>query len=102
MAGFVFSFKPYTIMAVKLCMFAKSKGARILAMTDSKLSPLYRLADESIFVQADGPSYFNSLVAPVIILERLLGRMHEIDSEKAALRICKYRNFHKFLDRHTG
>lgn len=99
---FVLSFKPYTVMAVKLCMFAKSKGARIVTMTDSKLSPLYRLADDSIFVQADGPSYFNSLVAPVIILERLLGRMHQIGSEKAEIRIKKYRNFHKFLDRHAG
>ncbi len=93
------SFKPYAQLTVRLCQFAKSKGARVVALTDSKLSPLFRLADESVFVPADGPSYFNSMVAPTIVLERLLVRMHKLNDDQAASRLIAHRNLHKYLDR---
>jgi DNA-binding MurR/RpiR family transcriptional regulator len=93
------SFKPYAQLTVRLCQFAKSKGARVVALTDSKLSPLFRLADESVFVPADGPSYFNSMVAPTIVLERLLVRMHRLNDDQAASRLIAHRNLHKYLDR---
>jgi DNA-binding MurR/RpiR family transcriptional regulator len=93
------SFKPYAQLTVRLCQFAKSRGARVVAFTDSKLSPLYRLADESVFVPADGPSYFNSMVAPTIVLERLLVRMHKLNDDQAASRLIAHRNLHKYLDR---
>ena len=93
------SFKPYAQLTVRLCQFAKSRGARVVAFTDSKLSPLYRLADESVFVPADGPSYFNSMVAPTIVLERLLVRMHKLNGDQAASRLIAHRNLHKYLDK---
>ena len=93
------SFKPYAQLTVRLCQFAKSRGARVVAFTDSKLSPLFRLADESVFVPADGPSYFNSMVAPTIVLERLLVRMHKLNDDQAAHRLIAHRNLHKYLDR---
>ena len=93
------SFRPYAQLTIRLCQYAKSRGARIVALTDSKLSPLFRLADESVFVAADGPSYFNSMVGPTIILERLLVRMHRLNEEDAKSRLGTYRSLHKFLDR---
>jgi DNA-binding MurR/RpiR family transcriptional regulator len=96
---FALSFKPYTQIVVRLCRYAKSRGARIVVMTDNKLSPLYRLADDSVFVAADGPSYFNSMVGPLIILERLLTRMHLLNDEGASARLKSHRALHRFLDK---
>lgn len=97
--AFALSFKPYARMTVRLCQYAKSRGARVVAMTDSKLSPLYTLADDVIFVPAEGPSYFNSIVGPTIVLERLLARMVTLDDPSASKRLKTYRTFSRFLDR---
>ena len=70
-----------------------------MALTDSKLSPLFQLADESVFVPADGPSHFNSMVAPTIVLERLLVRMHNLNRAAATGRLMADRSFHRYLDR---
>ncbi len=96
---FALSFKPYTQIIIRLCQYAKNRGAKLVVMTDSKLSPLYRLADESVFVAADGPSYFNSMVGPTIILERLLTRMHVLNEQTAYERLKSHRALHRFLDK---
>ncbi|KTQ96979.1 hypothetical protein NS365_12290 [Aureimonas ureilytica] len=96
---FVLSFKPYAQLSIRLAQYAKGRGARILALTDNKLSPIYRLADDILFVAAEGTSYFNSLVGPTIVLERLLVRMHALNEGGAAARLKEYRSLHRYLDR---
>jgi DNA-binding MurR/RpiR family transcriptional regulator len=98
-AAFVLSFRPYAAMAVRLCHFARSRGARIVALTDNKLSPLHRLADDSLFVAADGPSYFNSLVGPVIVVERLLARMFDTGDAACGQRRKRVQALQHFIDR---
>ena len=95
---FALSFKPYTQVAIRLCQFAKRRGARVVCLTDSKTSPIHKLADERIFVPASGPQYFNSLVAPMIVLERLLTRMHTLDQENADRRLNDISALRRFLD----
>ena len=99
---FALSFRPYAALAVRLCQFARGRGARIVALTDNKLSPLHRLADDSLFVAAEGPSYFNSLVGPVIVVERLLARMYDSSDEAAALRRKRVQALQAYLDRGRG
>ena len=95
---FALSFKPYTQVANRLCQFAKRRGARVICLTDSKMSPIHKIADERVFVPASGPLYFNSLVAPMIVLERLLTRMHTLDKENADRRLNEISALRRFLD----
>lgn len=95
----VLSFRPYAAIAVRLCQYARSRGARVVALTDNKLSPLHRLADDSLFVAAEGPSYFNSLVGPVIVVERLLARMYDGEDAAAVQRRKRVQALHHLIDR---
>lgn len=74
------------------------RGARVVCMTASKMSPIHNVADEQIFVPATGPQYFNSLVAPMVVIERLLTRMHTLDQENADRCLIDIRALRPFLD----
>ena len=58
----------HTLDAVK---YAKSRGARIVAITDSELSPLSALADQTIVVQTDTPSFFHTMAPAFAAVECL-------------------------------
>lgn len=47
-----------TLEAVK---YAKARGARIVAITDSELSPLSKMANDMILVQTETPSFFHTM-----------------------------------------
>jgi DNA-binding MurR/RpiR family transcriptional regulator len=51
--------------------YARSRGARIVAITDSELSPLSALADETIMVQTDTPSFFHTMAPAFAAVECL-------------------------------
>ena len=48
-----------------------SRGARIVVITDSELSPLSPLADEAIVVQTDTPSFFHTMAPAFAAVECL-------------------------------
>ncbi len=48
----------HTIAAAK---FARERGARIIAITDSEISPLIALADDIILVGTETPSFFHTM-----------------------------------------
>lgn len=58
----------YTVDAAK---HAKGRGARIVAVTDSELSPLVALADEAILVQTETPSFFHTMAPAFAAVECL-------------------------------
>lgn len=58
----------HTIEATK---FAKDRGARIVAVTDSELSPLVALADEAILVRTETPSFFHTMAPAFAAVECL-------------------------------
>ena len=51
--------------------YAKSRGARILTITDSELSPLSAIADEAIVVKTDTPSFFHTMAPAFAAVECL-------------------------------
>ena len=59
----VVSVKPYVRQTIEAAKFAKERNARIVAVTDSVLSPLARLAQTAILARTDSPSFFHA-VAP--------------------------------------
>jgi DNA-binding MurR/RpiR family transcriptional regulator len=58
----------HTVDAVK---YAKARGARIVVITDSELSPLSPLADNTIIVQTETPSFFHTMAPAFAAVECL-------------------------------
>lgn len=66
------SLPPYTRETVHLARYAKSKGARILALTDAPMSPLAALADHALYTPPIHPVLRNSKIALLSVIEALV------------------------------
>ena len=69
---FTICFPRYSELALKTIQFAKDRGATIIALTDSELSPVARAADASILVHNEMISFVDSLAAPMSMLNALI------------------------------
>lgn len=74
-ALFVVSVAPYTRLTVQAAAFAKSRGATIIALTDSLYSPLAALADETVVVRTETPSFFHTMTPAFAAVECLAALM---------------------------
>jgi DNA-binding MurR/RpiR family transcriptional regulator len=68
----VASFAPYSSEALAVVGAAQAVGARIVALTDSRASPLALAADVALIFSAASPSFFPSVTAAVAVSEALL------------------------------
>ena len=66
------SFPRYSKRTVKAMQYAKSQGARVIAITDSDVSPLAAIADVSLYAKSDMASFVDSLVAPLSLVNALI------------------------------
>ncbi|MGE0715575.1 MAG: MurR/RpiR family transcriptional regulator [Alphaproteobacteria bacterium] len=66
------SYDPYAVDAVTVVRAARASGARIVALTDHKLSPIADGADHLFLVPTVGASFYQSLVPTMILLEALV------------------------------
>lgn len=66
------SFPRYTSGTVKALRYARTNGAKVIALTDSILSPLTRYADHALFAKSDMASFVDSLVAPLSVINALI------------------------------
>jgi DNA-binding MurR/RpiR family transcriptional regulator len=57
----VISVEPYMRHTVDAADYARKQGARIVAVTDSELSPLKSLAQVTILVRTETPSFFHAM-----------------------------------------
>ncbi|MBD5150832.1 MAG: MurR/RpiR family transcriptional regulator [Oscillibacter sp.] len=66
------SFPRYSKSTVKGVQFAHDRGADVVAITDSDMSPLYPLASAVLMARSDMISFVDSLVAPFSLLNALI------------------------------
>lgn len=66
------SFPRYSNAIVKGLDFAKKRGAKVIALTDSDNSPIVRYADYVLIAKSDMDSFADSLVAPMSIINALI------------------------------
>lgn len=66
------SFPRYSSKAVKTLHFANSRNAKIVAITDSQLSPIAPYADYLLLAHSDMATIVDSLVAPLSIINALI------------------------------
>ncbi len=69
------SFPRYSTMAVDAMNFAKERGAHVVAVTDSMVSPLVSAADSILLARSDIASIVDSLVAPLSLINALIVAM---------------------------
>ncbi len=76
------SFPRYSIMAVNAIQYAHDRGADVIAITDSTISPLCQWASAALLVRSDMISFVDSMAAPLSLLNALiveLGRRRKED-----------------------
>ncbi len=66
------SFPRYSTMAVESMTLAQERGANVIAITDSMVSPLVNVADEVLIARSDMASVVDSLVAPLSLINALI------------------------------
>lgn len=66
------SFPRYSKKAVKAMDFAHKRGATVIAITDTTLSPLAQPADNLLLARSDIASIVDSLVAPLSLINALI------------------------------
>ena len=66
------SFPRYSTMAVDAMSFARDRGAEVVAITDSMISPLVAKADSVLIARSDIASVVDTLVAPLSLINALL------------------------------
>lgn len=75
-------FPRYSSRTVEALRFAKSKNAKVVAITDSLLSPLASNADYSLIAQSNMASFVDSLVAPLSVINALVAAVGLHEKEK--------------------
>lgn len=65
-------FPRYATRTIAALAFAQSRNAKVVAITDSLLSPLAAKADYTLIAQSNMASFVDSLVAPLSIINALI------------------------------
>jgi DNA-binding MurR/RpiR family transcriptional regulator len=68
----VVSQAPYTRQTVEAAQQAHSRGVPLLALTDSSLSPIARLAQQALLFDTASPSFFHSMTGAQALTEALV------------------------------
>lgn len=66
------SFPRYSKRTFELLQYAKVQGAEIVSITDSHLSPIATLSDETLITRSNMASFVDSLVAPLSVANALI------------------------------
>ena len=66
------SFPRYSKRIINAVEYARSKNANVVALTDSKVSPIASFANQLLIAQSDMISFVDSLVAPLSIINAIV------------------------------
>lgn len=78
---------PYTVQAVQAAQQAAARGVPVLALTDSALSPLARVATQSLLFDAASPAFFHSMTGAQALAEALIHAVAEQGGDAVAQRL---------------
>jgi DNA-binding MurR/RpiR family transcriptional regulator len=65
------SVNPYTRQTLQAVQYANGRGARVVAVTDSEVSPLAKFASETLIVRTETPSFFHTMTPAFAAIECL-------------------------------
>jgi DNA-binding MurR/RpiR family transcriptional regulator len=75
-------FPRYSARTVEALSFARNRGTKVVALTDSLLSPLASKADLTLIAQSNMASFVDSLVAPMSVINALIIAVGLSEKEK--------------------
>jgi DNA-binding MurR/RpiR family transcriptional regulator len=85
----VVSQAPYTRQTVEAVQVARQQNVPILALTDSPLSPLARLAQQALLFDAASPSFFHSMAGAQALAEALMACVAEQGGDPVVIRLTE-------------
>lgn len=86
-AVLAFASAPYARATVLAGREAKARGAKLVALTDRRSSPLARMADVALIADTDSPSFFPSIGAQFAVLEGLLATILKRSGRRALAKL---------------
>lgn len=72
---FAISYPRYSNRTLEAMAFARSRGAKVLALTDGPLSPLFDASDLCLVAQTEMASFADSMAAPMSLINALLAAL---------------------------
>ncbi len=87
-AALVLTMEPYAARSIELGHCVAETGASLIAVTDSRLSPVASVAARSLVVSAASPQFFPSHVAATVLIEALVGMVVKEKGAEAQRRIA--------------
>ena len=66
------SFPRYSSRTIEVTKYAKEQGAKVVAITDSAISPIAGIADHYLTAKSSMASFVDSLVAPLSLLNAII------------------------------
>ena len=84
----IMSVSPYAKQTVGAARFARTRGAKIIAITDSHGSPLALVADIVFVVGAETPQFYPSMVGVAALIEMIIALIVSKDNSKTLQRIA--------------
>jgi DNA-binding MurR/RpiR family transcriptional regulator len=82
-ATIVISFATYSVEAARVAEAALEKGSKLIAITDSAVSPIALNADKVLIFSHESPSFLPSLVAATAIAESLVAHLLALEGADA-------------------
>lgn len=79
----VVSFAPYSVEALRVAQATVERGAKLVALTDSAVSPIALNADHTLIFSHESPSFFPSLVAASALAEMLVAHLLALEGKDA-------------------
>lgn len=99
---FVISINPYAKQTLELVIHAREKGVKVVAVTDSEVSPLISCTEVSILCATESQTFFHTLTPALAISEVLCGLLAERD-RRASLEALQQADEHlQSLDTYTA
>jgi|BarGraIncu00222A_1022003.scaffolds.fasta_scaffold01396_8 DNA-binding MurR/RpiR family transcriptional regulator len=79
---------PYSAPTVLAIEAARKRGVTLIALTDSELSPLARVATHTLLLRTESLSFFPSMIAPLALVEVLLAGLAARGGRKVLRRLA--------------
>ena len=89
---FAASFPRYTKSTVEAAREVCKRGGGVVSLTDSPSSPLVPYSKIALYAPYDSVSYFNSMVAPLSVLNVLVVKINAILGQAGESHLVKYEN----------
>jgi DNA-binding MurR/RpiR family transcriptional regulator len=83
------SFPRYSKRVVNAVEFASKRGAEVIALTDSKLSPLAEYADDLLLAKSDMVAFVDTLAAPLSIINAIIMAIVRKKQDDISKKLCE-------------